>query len=413
MVTRKLYYEDSYIEEFEAKVVSFKKYDDKFVFILDKSAFFPEGGGQSSDIGIIYFYYNNSNNRERENDKIEFQVLDVQLDKEGEILHYCILNNAEDEENLSLIKEGEKVKCKIDFIRRHSFMQHHTGEHMFSGLVNRDFGYSNVGFHLSDRICTMDYDGKLNEDDIIRLEKECNEWIYKNVAVNCFFPSEDSLECISYRCKGELEPPIRIVEIDGVDTCACCAPHVKSTGEVGLLFVADAKPYKGGMRLEILCGRKALFDYRKRSDLLGSISSMLSTHFDDVPARIASLKQDVYEVGQKYQNVQIRLMRMMACNLPKDDGNPILFVDGVDKKSMLNMANELMERKSGICGVFSKRDDGSFEFVLTSASIDLNEVSKKLRKNLNAKCGGNERMISGKVTASEEDIRREVWAMTK
>lgn len=387
--TRKLYYENAYTGEFNATVISSKLTPDGVIEIItDATVFFPEAGGQSADTGILG----------------NLKVTDVRINNDGVITHYCAAPDAPE----SIPAAGEQVKGSIDWQRRHSFMQHHTAEHIFSGLVNSRFGYDNVGFHLSDHICTMDYNGVLSEADVSELERECSEWIYKNVPVSCYFPAQDELDMLAYRCKGELAPPVRIVEIEGVDVCACCAPHVKSAGEIGILKVLEANAYKGGTRLTIVSGRKALCDYQNRFRLLGQCKNLLSSEADVLPERIQGIVDANNNLRHELDKLNEKMLMSDISTISRDEENAILFSVSVAAKAMRSTVNTLMEQHRGICGVFSGTDKEGYEFILGSKNIDMRSVSMMMKEDLTAKCGGSDRMIQGRTGASRDVITKKL-----
>ena len=217
-MTERLYYKDQYIKEFSANVLSCTENKGKFEVILDKTAFFPEGGGQTCDKGSF-----NGINVEN------IQIID------NRIWHF--VKNSE--ENAEKFQIGTVLSGKIDKNKRFSDMQQHSGEHIFSGIVNSLYGYNNVGFHLGSEIVTLDFDGELGEDDICKVENLVNEAIWRNLEIKVTFPSKEELAKIKYRSKIEIEGQVRLVEIPGVDVCACCAPHVKFTGEIGIVRVVN------------------------------------------------------------------------------------------------------------------------------------------------------------------------------
>lgn len=381
MSTIKLYDANAYTEEFESTVISCVTQDDgRIAVVLDATAFFPEAGGQSCDTGTI----------------ASIPVCDVQIDDNDIITHYLRLDNSSPGIPFST---GEKIRGKIDWIRRHTLMQHHSGEHLFSGLVFRDFGFSNVGFHLSDHICTMDYNGVLSDDDITRIEAECNEWIYRNTPISCNYPDEQTLDQLTYRCKGELRGPIRIVTIEGADVCACCAPHVHSTGEIGALKVLDAKSYKGGVRLEIICGRKAFADYRRRFELLKASSRQLSSKEDDLPRHIQLLCDEKYSLNGKILSLQEQLLSDKIEHMSTENGGVLLFTDNAEVKSIRNVINNWMSTHTQTCGIFCGDDNEGYQFIMGSSSCDMKDMAELLRSKAGAKCGGNSRMIQGSIQA--------------
>ncbi|MGN1080474.1 MAG: alanyl-tRNA editing protein, partial [Acutalibacteraceae bacterium] len=250
-MTKRLFDLDSCIFEFNAEVISCEKQGDFFVTVLDKTAFFPEGGGQTGDTGYIG----------------GTEISDTQ-EKDGIIYHY----------SKQPVEVSENAYCKVDFRSRFCKMQNHTGEHIISGLVHSIFGYDNVGFHLGRNDMTMDYNGELSENDIDELETLANRAVYDNIPVFAEYPDKNELKSISYRSKLDLKEKVRIVTIPGIDCCACCAPHVKSTGSVGIIKITDFMRYKGGTRLHARCGFDGLAVFKSYQKSAEEISSLNSRH---------------------------------------------------------------------------------------------------------------------------------------
>lgn len=392
MFTKKEYYNNAYTTEIDTTVVSCKKCDNtQYDVVLEATCFFPEAGGQSSDKGTIRPVNSKAQDSVAE-------VFDVQIDSDEIIHHFC---------NRPLV-EGEKVHLSIDWIRRHTFMQHHTAEHIFSGLVHKQFGYDNVGFHLSDNICTMDYNGKLSNKDIQELEKQANECIYKNCAVTTLFPTDDELADMDYRCKGELTPPIRIVNIDNgnIDCCACCAPHVNFTGEIGLIKVVSSASYKGGVRLTIICGRSAFSLFSDYFNTVLDASHILSVPDREITERIKEVKDECYNLKQEIISLHNEKLDREVSNIPPDQKNVLIFEKDLETKTIRNCVNRLVESHSGLCGVFCGSDSEGYSFILASQNADMKKTTAILRDTLGAKCGGSDVMIQGFVNSSSEEITR-------
>ena len=192
---------------------------DGYRIVLDRTAFFPEGGGQFGDIGWLN----------------EVKVTDTR-EKDGIIFH----------ETKEPLEEGSTVKGRLDFEVRFDRMQQHTGEHILSGLVHYLYGYDNVGFHLGEEITTLDFNGELTGEQVEDLELRANGAVFGNVPVQVLYPSKEQLQKVDYRSKIEIEGQIRIVSIPGYDICACCAPHVDRTGEIGLIRIVGCEKHRGG-----------------------------------------------------------------------------------------------------------------------------------------------------------------------
>lgn len=385
-MTEQLYYQDSYIKDFEAVVLSCIPNGNHFEAVLDRTAFFPEGGGQCADTGVLHI-----ENR-------EIQVFDVQ-ERNGEIIHFI------DKE----ILPGQTVIGELDFQERFSKMQQHTGEHIISGIVHRRFGYENVGFHLGKEEVTMDYDGPLTPEELRSIEYEANQVVAENREIRAYFPGTEELEKIPYRSKKELQGKIRIVEIQDCDICACCAPHVKTTGNVGLIKITNAIRYKGGMRLWITCGMRALEDYNQKEASVVQISNMLSAKQQEVTDAVKRLTEEIQQLKEKAAKMQERLV-MGYLESEKEalkenpNANLLLFEKELDAVAMRNFVNAGMELTKGVCGVFIGDEKQGFRYVLGSSG-DIREIGKKLNEAFQGKGGGKPPMIQGSLVGQEEKIR--------
>ncbi|MCR5271416.1 MAG: hypothetical protein K6E13_00325 [Lachnospiraceae bacterium] len=377
-MTKKLYDGDAYLKEFEATVISCKESDDgRYKVILDETCFFPEEGGQTPDKGKLN----------------DIDVLDVQT-KNGIITHYVD----------KPLEEGTQVKGMIDWEHRFSNMQQHSGEHIFSGLVHSTFGYDNVGFHLSDNVVTMDYNGVLSMEDVYLIEEKANDVIFRNIEIIPSFPSDDEIKNIEYRSKKEIDGQIRIVTIPGVDVCACCAPHVKRTGEIGILKVMSVQNYKGGVRLSILCGKRALYAFRKKNEVVASITGELSSSEDTLVDSIQKIKEKGLSYKHKFSMACLKNVRRELEEIGADEKNVILFEDGLETATIRNLVNEMVEIHEGICGIFNGSDEEGYSFILASKNIDMKDVAGMLREKTGAKGGGSSAMIQGATSALKKDI---------
>ena len=261
-MTEKLYYLDSHKKEFDAAVAACEAKEKGYAVVLNRTAFFPEGGGQYADTGMLGDAY----------------VSDVQ-EKEDVIYH---MTNRP-------FSVGETVHGNIDWDKRFESMQQHTGEHIISGLVHERFGYNNVGFHLGADYCTMDFDGPITKQALKEIELEANKIVYQNLDVEVLYPSKEELGDMEYRSKIEIKGQVRIVRIPGVDTCACCAPHVKKTGEIGNIKLVNMVNYKGGERIYMLCGFRALFDHREKEESVRAISALLCAKDGEIAGAVEHL----------------------------------------------------------------------------------------------------------------------------
>ena len=399
--TKELYYESAYIKKFEAKVVGCEcetTKDGKQIYeiILDQTAFFPEQGGQSSDVGVIAV-----NESDKDCGNVA-TINHVSIDKEGVIRHVA------DKE----LPVGAKVHGEIDWHHRFSNMQQHTGEHIFSGIVHSKYGFENVGFHLSDSEVTMDYNGVLSADDIRDIEFLVNKAIWENVAIRCEFPTADELKEIDYRSKKELTGDVRIVTVEGYDVCACCAPHVEKTGEIGFLKVVGLQNYKGGVRVNILCGERALSYIQSEHEIVGELSGMLTTSADKIIPSVKKLSEENIALKAELTAVKEKLIDIELSEIDKSLKNVFLLKEaGLDGNVMRKTVNALVAEHSGLCGVFSGDAANGYKFIIGSGADkrDCREAMEVLKTECNAKGGGSPQMVQGSlVTDNIDDILNEL-----
>ncbi|MCF0131379.1 MAG: alanyl-tRNA editing protein [Pseudobutyrivibrio sp.] len=379
-MTEKLYDLKPYDKEFDAKVISCSSVmvNDESLsdVVLDRTLFFPEQGGQTPDKGYLGTTV----------------VVDVQVDKDEVVHHYCRGNI-----------NTETVHGIIDWEHRYNNMQQHSGEHVFTGLAHNIYGAENVGFHLSDNVVTLDLDVDLTEEQVADLENRANEVVYSNVAIYCYYPSDEELDNIEYRSKKEIAGAVRIVEIEGIDMCACCAPHVARTGEIGIIKVMSAIKYKGGVRVSFLCGRRALMDYRQKMAVIEKCYQPLSCMLEELPDKVTGLLNANKQLKYDLMNLKAQLLDTQIALVKPEEKDVIIFSSNLDVKVMRDAVNGLVEGHPGICAVFSGDDEMGYSFILGSQTVDCKEIADMLRNNHGGKCGGSGTMIQGSVII-EKDV---------
>lgn len=379
-MTEKLFYENSYIQSFEAEVLACEKQEDYYEIVLDKTAFFPEGGGQSADRGFLN----------------GIPVSDAR-EKNGIVYHITS----------QPIHPGTPVSGEIDFKERFSKMQQHTGEHIISGIVHRRFGWHNVGFHLGSEIVTMDFDGALNADELADIEYQANEIAFSNRKVEISYPAKEDLEKLEYRSKIEIEGQVRIVTIPGVDVCACCAPHVNNTGEIGMIKIVDAQKYKGGTRVSMLCGFRALQDYRTKERNINQISVVLSAKPDLSAEAVLRQKEELQHDKDRMIYFQGKYIEEKAGRIPDGgDGHigMLLFEEDLDSGMMRKFVNLSVGKTDGISGCFVGDDQNGYRYVLGSETLDVRSISGEMNRDLDGKGGGKPGMVQGSVNGTKEQI---------
>ncbi len=374
--TEKLYDTDSHLREFTAKVISCEQEGERWAVVLDRTAFFPEGGGQASDTGTLGAR----------------RVTDAQ-EAAGEIRHYTD----------GPLKAGEAVEGRLDWEKRFRRMQNHSGEHILSGLVHARYGYRNVGFHLGDGEVTVDFDGELTRTQLDELETAVNRAIAENASVSCWYPPKEELAALDYRSKLELTENVRLVKIEGYDLCACCAPHVSRTGEIGSLHILDSMRHRGGIRLRILCGLDAMEDARARYQATLAISGLLSVPQLETPNAVRRVLGELEETKQALADARRQVLRMKADALPETEGNLCLFEPELDMLSLRELVNAGMEKAGGICAAFAGKD-GAWKYIMGSRSADLRSLAKEINAAIGGRGGGRPEMIQGSCTASRQEI---------
>ena len=371
MDTRKLYYEDAYIRRFESRVLRCEKADKGWDVELAATAFFPEEGGQTADTGTLG----------------GVRVLDVR-ERDGAIVHRTD----------GPLPAGSTVEGVLDWAERLRKMQDHTGEHIVSGLVHTAFGYENTGFHLGEDGCTVDFSGELTREQLDRIEDEANRAVWQDLPVTARFPLSFELAGMEYRSKLELTRDVRIVTIEGVDACACCAPHVSSTGQIGAIKILDYMRHRGGTRLWMKAGADALADYRARYGAAAAVSGLLNVPQGDIAGGVTRLIEQ--RDGLKRELIGLRRQAALARAgaLPETAGHLLVFFDG-EEDALRALANAGMEKCGGVCAVFSG-GDGAWRFVMASRTVDMRAFIRDNGPALSARGGGQERMVSGRSTAS-------------
>ena len=377
-MTEKLYYQDAYIKEFTATVISCEKTEKGYDTVLTRTAFFPEEGGQYADSGKI--------------DGIT--VLDVK-EKDGVIHHYLD----------APINVGSSVLCTIDFDERYEKMQCHTGEHILSGIIHKLHGLDNVGFHLGKEGVTMDVSAPLTREQLDEIERLANEVIYTNTDVETLFPSSDELPSMQYRSKLDITENVRIVKIGEYDSCACCAPHVKKTGEIGLIKILDFAKLRGGVRLFITAGRRAMRTFSEYFTNAQTISSILSVPKSDIASGVEKLRFDFEDLRRVYSEYRIKIMKAEAEKLLPSKENKIIFFDDATIPEMIEFANVATPKASKLLVLLSGKV-GDYKYVISSEKINLREISGDINKSLLGRGGGRPNMIQGSISAGRAEIEK-------
>lgn len=376
MIVTKRLYDNGHIKEFDSVVTQCKKDGEGFLVALEATAFFPNGGGQLADEGVI--------------DGVA--VKDVN-ETDGVIYHSV------DRE----FEIGASVHGEIDWSVRFPRMQNHTGEHIVCGVAHKLFGYENTGFHMGTFGITADLSGPLTEEDVRKIELIANKAVFENVAVSCFYPSDKELETIDYRSKLELTEDVRLVQIEGYDLCACCAPHVLRTGEIGLIKILSHQSHRGGTRLLLKCGYDALEDYCARCASVSAVSASLCAKENEIAQAVEQLKAEKARLDYEIERLNKEKTEKYIRRLIASDGNVCVFADDADGDGLREIVNAGKELCGGIFGAFAAAENG-YKYCLGSKNINLSLFAKQFNSALGGRGGGKPEMIQGSVNAGKEEI---------
>lgn len=375
----KLYYDSAYIKEFEAQVLSCQEGKKGWEIILSATAFYPEGGGQPADTGTLG----------------NVRVTDVH-EKGGQVVHYTD----------GPLPVGEMVRGIIDWDRRFQHMQEHSGEHLVSGLIHQRFGYDNVGFHMGTDEVTIDFNGVLEWGDLMAIEEKANGMIWENLEISAVYPEKDELDAMEYRSKKELTGAVRIVSIPGGDVCACCGTHVERTGEIGLVKFLSMIHYKGGVRISLLCGKRAVEDYERKRDQVQKISVLLSARPGEISRAVEKLKDEEAKLQEKLVAAYDKLIASEVRDIKEGDGDIFILEPDFEAIQLRHLVNRLLEEKKGKTVLaLGGAAEGSFLYVLGSRDGDMRRLSRELNGLLNGRGGGSAQMAQGTFFATKDQLQ--------
>ena len=379
-MTEKIFYKDVYQKTFEATITECREGKNGYKIILDRTAFYPEGGGQPGDTGYLQIG----------DQKVE--ITDTH-EKDGEILHFCG----------QPLEVGSKVTGTIDWNRRFGLMQNHSGEHIVSGLVHSKFGYDNVGFHMGKDTVTIDFNGEFTVEDMWEFEKAANERVWANEKVDITSYTEEEAKSVEYRSKKELHGMVRVVTFPNADVCACCGTHVSYTGEIGLIKLISLQKFKGGMRMEMLSGRKAMEYVEEICRQNQQISVALSAKPLETAQAVEHLKKTQMDQQFHMGALEQKLFQNMAKQY-EGSGSVLIFEEGLAADSVRKLAAEIMETCEGRCVVCSGDDENGYKYAMGEKDGDLRALVKEFNSTLNGRGGGKPFFAQGSVNATRKEI---------
>lgn len=377
---QKLFYQDAYLKECQAYVESCEEGKDGFMIVLNQTVFFPEGGGQPSDQGVL-----------KCKDGSVVTVLEVK--EKGKIFHICD----------KAIAVGEEVLCKINWERRFDYMQQHSGEHIFSGFMHERFGFENVGFHISEASVTVDFSGVCSFEEVKEIEKKTNQYIWENHVSNVFYPSKEELDNLEYRSKMEIAGQVRLVEYPGADLCACCGTHVASTGEIGFVKILSCVNWRGGIRVEMACGRWA-FEYAEKIQEQNSLISVkLSAKVFETATAVDRVMNESFVMKGKLAELEQKALTQLAQEY-KGNRDVTIFDETLSPENARKLCDMIISESCGICRVFAGNDTDGYKYAIGEVDGDLREFVKKMNTELNGRGGGKPFFVQGSVAAKRAEI---------
>lgn len=377
METIQIYKQNPYKQKFEATVLACNESKKGYEIILDQTAFFPEGGGQYGDQGFLN----------------DIEVLDTQIEG-GVILHKT-------KQPLSV---GTKVCGQLNWERRYGFMQNHSAEHMMSGLIHMTYGYDNVGFHLGEEEMTLDFNGMLSMEQLLQLEQQVNDKIWGNIPIVESYPTKEEEKKLNYRSKKEVEGALRIITIEGVDCCACCAPHVKMSGEIGLVKVIGVQKNKMGVRVTMLAGKRALLDYESKHEQIIKVGQLLSIPPEQTMETVKKLQEEKQQLEHELLGLKLKLLQNTADSVIPENGIACMQTKELSGKEIRELCNYLMEKATIGVVLNQKEEKEEVQYTIGSKNIDVRTASTMLKEQLNGRGGGTAQMVQGTLIGTKDQV---------
>ena len=382
--TQKYYEADAYRREADAVILAAEP-DGRGggKLALDGTVFYPEGGGQPADHGTLTLP-----------DGARLTVTDVH--EQGGVIWHRV------DALPDTAAPGTAVTGRIDWAWRFDKMQQHTGEHILSGILHQMFGAENVGFHIGSDAVRMDTSVPISAEGLREAELAANRIVWQNVPVLITYPTREELARMTYRSKKEIEGQVRIVTIPGADVCACCGTHTAATGAVGQIKILAAENYKGGVRLSIVCGERALLAAQAMRQRQADIGALLSAK----PSETAHAVHRVYDeyTALKFAHFGLcsELFDALAAQVvPGADA--IRIVPGLNPDGLHRLAARLSEATTGLCAALTANEKGT-GYCLAQAGGDVRALTKALNTALNGRGGGKPGICQGSCAAAPEQV---------
>ena len=372
----KLYDENSFLTRFSSVVESCTQSKKGWDILLDQTAFYPEGGGQPFDLGTLG----------------GVRVLEVH-ERDGRVVHTCD----------APLAVGSTVEGEIDWERRFDLMQHHSGEHIVSGIAHSMWGCDNVGFHMGGDVITIDLNVLIDEGQLKELEQAVNRYIWEDHPIVISLPTQSELERLEYRSKKALTGQVRIVSFPGADTCACCGTHVRSSGQVGLVKLLSVQKFREGVRIELVCGNRAMKYLSANLEQNRQVSNLLSAKLLETSSAVSRLMDENSLLKARIAAMEDARFAALAQEYA-ERGNVLLFQEGLTPDGLRRLCDSVLQTCGGRCACFSGDDQSGYKYAVGEKDGDLRALIKEMNQSLNGRGGGKPHFAQGSASATRAEI---------
>ena len=372
----RLYYDDSRVVSFDATVVRAEPRGEHAAVWLDRTAFYPASGGQPFDTGTLG----------------GMPVVDVEDDESGDVVH--VVSGAAPD-------VGATLHGEVDWLRRFDHMQQHTGQHVLSAVIEHAFGARTVSFHLGTDASTIDIDRELTPTQIARVELSANDVVWRNVAVSVRYATDEEARALPLRKESARAGTLRLIDIEGVDLSACGGTHVTRSGSLGPVVVSAWERFKGGQRIEFLCGGRAVRRFQQLRDMSSASIRLLSVLPGELPAAIERLQGDAVEQKRALASAQLELAKYEAAALadgaePQSFGRAVLRVVDGDGVRLKALASAIVTRPD-LMVVLISRNVPVLAVAARSSNVTVpcHELMSALARQFGGKGGGKPDLAQG------------------
>lgn len=370
METEKLYYQDAAMREFDGTVLSCTAEGQHWAVVLDKTAFYPEGGGQGADTGRLG----------------ASAVLDTQ-EKDGVIVHTCD----------KALPAGGTVRGAIDWDRRFDHMQQHSGEHIVSGMLCSAYHCDNVGFHMGAESIIIDYNADIPWEGVLEIEQRANRYIWENHPLEVLWPTPAELAALPYRSKKALSGAVRLTSFPGADLCACCGTHVSASAQVGLVKFIGWQKFRDGVRLELLCGGRAMAYLSASWEQNRQVGQLLSVKPDKTFAAVSRLRQELLTVKETADALEEASFASLAAQYA-GAGNVAVVRPPMEPDKLRRLCDAVSRSCGGRCAVFAGEGE-TYKYAVIHAGTDISPWVKALNGALRGRGGGRDGFAQGSLSA--------------